>query len=61
MNLVIQNGLIFLDQEMDFFYTNYCRKRNLCDNGYLRYKYLYNFDILMKRLDEVFNFITSPF
>ena len=39
-----------------------CRRRwDLCDNRYLRYKYLYNWDVAMNKLDEVFNFISSPF
>ena len=43
-----------------FSYAHCCRRWDLCDNGYLRYKYLYNWDIAMNRLDEVFNFISSP-
>ena len=40
----------------------HCRRRwDLCDNRSLRYKYLYNWDIAMNKLDEVFNFISSPF
>ena len=44
-----------------FSYAHCCRRWDLCDNGYLRYKYLYNWDIAMNRLDEVFYFISSPF
>ena len=44
-----------------FSYAHCCRRWDLCDNGYLRYKYLYNWDIAMNRLDEVFNFISSPY
>ena len=44
-----------------FSYAHCCRKRDLCDNGYLRYKYLYNWDITMNRLDEIFYYISSPF
>ena len=40
----------------------HCRRRwDLCDNKNLRYKYLYNWDVAMNKLDEVFNFISSPF
>ena len=45
----------------NFSYAHCCRRWDLCDNGYLRYKYLYNWDIAMNRLDEVFYFISSPF
>ena len=39
-----------------------CRRRwDLCDNKGLRYKYLYNWDVAMNKLDDVFNFISSPF
>ena len=44
-----------------FSYAHCCRRWDLRDNGYLRYKYLYNWDIAMNRLDEVFYFISSPF
>ena len=44
-----------------FSYAHCCRRWDLCDNGFLRYKYLYNWDIAMNRLDEVFYFISSPF
>ena len=44
-----------------FSYAHCCRRWDLCDNGYLRYKYLYNWDIAMNRLDEVFYYISSPF
>ena len=38
----------------------HCRRRwDLCDNGLLRYKYLYNWDMAMNKLDDVFNFISS--
>ena len=40
----------------------HCRRRwDLCDNKNLRYKYLYNWDVAMNKLDDVFNFISSPF
>ena len=40
----------------------HCRRRwDLCDNKNLRYKYLYNWDVAMNKLDEVFYFISSPF
>ena len=40
----------------------HCRRRwDLCDNRGLRYKYLYNWDVAMNKLDDVFNFISSPF
>ena len=40
----------------------HCRRRwDLCDNKGLRYKYLYNWDVAMNKLDDVFNFISSPF
>ena len=36
----------------------HCRRRwDLCDNGLLRYKYLYNWDMAMNNLDDVFTFI----
>ena len=44
-----------------FSYAHCCRRWDLCDNGYLRYKFLYNWDVAMNRLDEVFYFISSPF
>ena len=44
-----------------FSYAHCCRRRNLCDNGFLRYKYLYNWDVTMNQLDEAFYFISSPF
>ena len=44
-----------------FSYAHCCRRWDLCDNGYLRYKYLYNWDIAMNRLDEVFYLISSPY
>ena len=41
---------------------SHCRRRwDLCDNKNLRYKYLYNWDVAMNKLDDVFNFISSPF
>jgi len=44
------------------FSYQHCRRRwDLCDNKGLRYKYLYNWDVAMNKLDEVFNFISSPF
>ena len=40
----------------------HCRRRwDLCDNQSLRYKYLYNWDVAMNKLEEVFYFISSPF
>ena len=40
----------------------HCRRRwDLCDNKGLRYKYLYNWDVAMNKLDDIFNFISSPF
>jgi 1,4-alpha-glucan branching enzyme len=40
----------------------HCRRRwDLCDNKSLRYKYLYNWDVAINKLDDVFNFISSPF
>jgi 1,4-alpha-glucan branching enzyme len=39
-----------------------CRRRwDLCDNKALRYKYLYNWDVAMNKLDDIFRFISSPF
>ena len=44
------------------FSYSHCRRRwDLCDNRGLRYKYLYNWDVAMNKLDEIFNFISSPF
>ena len=44
------------------FSYSHCRRRwDLCDNKNLRYKYLYNWDVAMNKLDDVFNFISSPF
>ena len=45
----------------NFSYAHCCRRWDLCDNGYLRYKYLYNWDVAMNQLDEVFYFISSPY
>ncbi|MCQ2973134.1 MAG: alpha amylase C-terminal domain-containing protein, partial [archaeon] len=40
----------------------HCRRRwDLCYNKSLRYKYLYNWDVAMNKLDEIFNFIKSPY
>ena len=44
-----------------FSYAHCCRRWDLCNNGYLRYKFLYNWDLAMNTLDEVFYFISSPF
>ena len=44
-----------------FSYDHCCRRWDLVDNGYLRYKYLFNWDVAMNKLDEVFVFICSPF
>ena len=36
----------------------HCRRRwDLCDATYLRYKYLYNWDMAMNNIDEVFHFL----
>ena len=40
----------------------HCRRRwDLCDNKNLRYKYLYNWDVAMNKLEEIFYFISSPY
>ena len=33
----------------------------LCDNKSLRYQYLYNFDVVMNNLDEVFGFLSNKY
>ena len=49
-------------REGNGFSYEHCRRRwDLCDNKGLRFKYLYNWDVAMNKLDDVFNFISSPY
>ena len=42
------------------FSYSHCRRRwDLCDNKELRYQFLYNWEIIMNLLEEIFNFIGS--
>ena len=42
------------------FSYHHCRRRwDLCDNKSLRYQYLYNFDVAMNNLDDVFGFLSN--
>ena len=51
----------FPKKENGFSYARCCRKWDLCDNKLLRYKFLYNWDVAMNKLEEVFYFINSQF
>ena len=44
------------------FSYHHCRRRwDLCDNKGLRYQYLYNFDVAMNNLDQVFGFLSNKY
>ena len=44
------------------FSYHHCRRRwDLCDNKSLRYQYLYNFDVAMNNLDQVFGFLSNKY
>ena len=51
----------FPKKENGFSYSHCCRKWELCDNKLLRFKYLYNWDVAMNKLEEIFYFISSPY
>ena len=53
------DSLDFPKKENRFSYSHCRRRWDLCDNKELRYQFLYNWEIIMNLLEEIFNFIGS--
>ena len=53
------DSLDFPKKENRFSYSHCRRRWDLCDNEELRYQFLYKWEVIMNKLEEIFNFIRS--
>jgi 1,4-alpha-glucan branching enzyme len=53
------DSLDFPKKENRFSYSHCRRRWDLCDNEELRYQFLYKWEVIMNKLEEIFNFIGS--
>ena len=53
------DSLAFPKKENRYSYSHSRRRWDLCDNKELRYQFLYNWEVIMNLLEDIFNFIGS--